>query len=162
LVGSVEPAWVVDNLFVDSLLFLKVLPSGIRDLLDLGTGAGFPGVPLKIVMPELRLTLIEARSRRASFLATVIRDLGLSDVRIVNARAEDLVGTTDLRFDAVVMRCAGSLEVALPLAEQFLKPGGVAVTSGPPASVEGPRGAWVEVQGPRGIRRFAVAPARRV
>jgi 16S rRNA (guanine527-N7)-methyltransferase len=156
LVGSTDPAWVVENLFLDSLLFLKTLPTDSRDLLDLGAGAGFPGVPLKIVEPALRLTLVEAKSRRASFLSTLVRELELVGVRVINDRAEHIVDQTELRFDAVVMRCAGSLDAVLPLAGRLLKPGGVAIASGPPKVAKLPVGDWVEVAGPNGIRRFAI------
>ena len=156
LVGSVEPKWVAENLFLDSLLFLKALPRGVHDLLDLGAGAGFPGVPLKIVAPDLRLTLVEAKSRRTSFLSTLVRELQLSDVRVINARAEDLIAQPAFRFDAVVTRCAGSLGAVLPLAVTLLRAGGIAVASGPPKRTELPLGGWIEVSGPSGTRRFAV------
>ena len=77
LVGWTEPVWIVENLFLDSLLFLKVLPDTVRSLMDLGSGAGIPGVPLKIVRRHLQVTLLEARERRVSFLSTVVRELGL-------------------------------------------------------------------------------------
>ncbi len=156
LVGSIDPLWIAENLFLDSLLFLKALPRDVHDLLDVGAGAGFPGVPLKIMAPDLRLTLVEARSRRASFLSAVVRELGLSHVGVLNARAEDLIDRPGFRFDAVVTRCAGSLNVVLPLAMKFVKAGGVVVASGPPTTFELPLGEWIEVGARRGTRRFAV------
>jgi len=89
LVGSSEPRWIVENLFLDSLLFLRVLPPGITTLLDLGSGAGIPGIPIKLVRPAIQLVLVESRRRRASFLSTAVRDLGLSGTRVVGGRAED-------------------------------------------------------------------------
>ena len=156
LVGSIDPLWIAENLFLDSLLFLKALSRDVHDLLDVGAGAGFPGIPLKIMAPELRVTLVEARSRRASFLSTAVRELRLSEVTVVNARAEDLVDSTEFRFDAVVTRCAGSVNAVLPLALKFLKAGGIAVASGPPAETKLPLGEWLEVATRRGPRRFAV------
>jgi len=156
MVGSIDPLWIAENLFLDSLLFLKALPRGVQDLLDIGAGAGFPGVPLKIMTPGLRVTLVEARSRRASFLSTAVRELGLSEVAVLNARAEDLVDRPEFRFDAVVTRCAGSVNAVMPLAMSFLKSGGLAVASGPPTAVELPMGEWLEVATRRGTRRFAV------
>ncbi len=155
--GSVDPTWVVENLFVDSLMFLKVLPHDVHELLDLGTGAGFPGMPLKIVWPELRLILVEPRSRRVSFLSALVRELELDDVTVMQERAEVLVNRPEVRVDAVVMRCAGPLEAVFPVAASLVKPGGVVIASGPPAtSAREPQGQWVEVSGPRGLRRFAV------
>ena len=156
LVGSIDPLWIAENLFLDSLLFLKTLPRGVHDLLDVGAGAGFPGVPLKIMAPELRVTLVEARNRRASFLSTAVRELGLSEVAVLNARAEDLVDRPGFRFDAVVTRCAASVNAVLPLAVKFLKDGGVAVASGPPTAVRLSLGEWLEVATRRGTRRFAI------
>jgi 16S rRNA (guanine527-N7)-methyltransferase len=156
-VGSVDPTWVVENLFVDSLMFLKVLPRDVHELLDLGTGAGFPGVPLKIVWPELRLTLVEPRSRRVSFLSALVRELELGHVRVIQGRAEALVNHPDVRVDAVVMRCAGPVDAMFPVAANLVKPGGIVIATGPPAAAAGPtHGEWVGVSGPHGTRRFAV------
>src|SRR5207244_13588960 len=76
LVGSTEPGWIVENLLLDSLLFLPVLPFPLRTLLDLGSGAGLPGIPLKIVLNEVHLVLVAARRQCVSFVASVIRELG--------------------------------------------------------------------------------------
>jgi 16S rRNA (guanine527-N7)-methyltransferase len=155
-VGSVEPSWVVDNLFIDSLMFLKVLPPNVHDLADLGTGAGFPGVPLRIVQEDLRLTLVEARQRRTSFLSALIRELGLSHVRILNERAEALIERPELRFDAVVLRCAGPLSDVFPVASKLVKSGGIVVATGPPEPTPSSSHEWVDVSTSRGTRRFAV------
>ena len=65
LVGSDEPMWIVEHLFLDSLLFLKLLPASCRKLADVGSGAGLPGLPIKIVRRELDVLLVESRRRRA-------------------------------------------------------------------------------------------------
>jgi len=70
LIGSAAPHWIVENLFLDSLLFLKVFPSPPSTLLDLGAGAGLPGIPLKIVLGEVELVLVESRQKRVSFLSS--------------------------------------------------------------------------------------------
>lgn len=158
LVGSAEPGWIIENLFLDSLLFLKVLPAQFRSLLDLGSGAGLPGIPVKIVRPETELLLIEARRRRASFLSSAVRDLALERVSVVSGRAEEFVEELAGRFDAVVMRCAGGVEKLFPVAAQFVMPGGLVVASGPPRHRPLSRGEWVTVAaGETGkTRRFAV------
>lgn len=130
-----DPADIVDSLFLDSLLFLSFLPSRSCQVLDLGSGAGIPGIPLKIIEPSYRLTLIEARRRRASFLTAVVRELALQDVRVLMGRAESLltgVPALEGNFDAVVTRAAGPLGLVTPLALRFLKPGGRFIASGPP------------------------------
>jgi 16S rRNA (guanine527-N7)-methyltransferase len=158
LVGSIEPKWLVENVLLDSLQFLRVLPPAIESIADLGSGAGLPGVPIKIVRPDLRVTLIESRERRASFLAAVIRELGLQGCSVVADRAE--VAADVGVYDAVVMRCAGDLEELVPVAARLTKPGGSVIASGPPRVGAAPLGSvrleWVEVPGAIGTRRFAV------
>lgn len=158
LVGSVEPGWVVKNLFLDSLLFLKVLPARIASLLDLGSGAGLPSIPIKIVRPEIQLVLLEARQRRASFLSSVVRELALEGVSVVSVRAEEVAEEVAERFDAVVMRCAGDVTRLIPLAAQFVTPGGLVVASGPPRQRPLSMGEWVTVATEEAgmTRRFVV------
>lgn len=147
LIGSSDPAWIVDKVFLDSLLFLRVLPRGLLSLADLGSGAGIPGVPLKIVSPQFELTLIEARQHRASFLATALRELSLAGVRVLPVRVEQAVDQCSAQFEAVVMRCAGRPGELLPLAIRLVIPGGVVVASGPPRPRPVALGDWVRVTG---------------
>jgi 16S rRNA (guanine527-N7)-methyltransferase len=130
LVGRRDPDWVVRGLFLDSLLFSKVLDPAPASVLDLGSGAGFPGVPLKIAFPETAVTLLEARRRRASFLRAVVRVMDVRGLRVVHARAESVALELAQRFDAVVTRCSGAPRAIIPLARRFVRPGGMAVLSG--------------------------------
>jgi len=159
LVGSTEPGWIVENLLLDSLLFLPVLPFPLRTLLDLGSGAGLPGIPLKIVLNEVQLVLVESRRKRVSFLASVIRELGLEHARVVGRRVEDAMDELEGGFDAVVMRSVGDPGDLLPVASRLVvRPGGVVVASGPPKPRPLLIGDWVTVDAGRGrpVRRFAV------
>ncbi len=158
LVGSAEPGWIIENIFLDSLLFLRVLPARFGSLLDLGSGAGLPGIPIKIVRPEIQLVLLESRQRRASFLSSAVRELALERVSVVSGRAEEFAEELAERFDAVVMRCAGDVERLFPLAAQFVVPGGLVVASGPPRQRPLSLGEWVTVVAEEGgkTRRFAV------
>lgn len=158
LIGRTEPRWIVENLFLDSLLFLRVLPENVRSLMDLGSGAGIPGIPLKIVRPHLEVVLLESRERRVSFLASVVRELGLSGVTVVRGRAESVAPKYESAFDAVVMRCVGDLDRLSSVAPRFVKAGGYVVASGPPKPGVLKRGEWVRVEGvrPGMTRRFAV------
>jgi 16S rRNA (guanine527-N7)-methyltransferase len=159
LLGSVEPVWVVEEVFLDSLLFGKLLPPTARNILDFGSGAGLPGIPIKIVRPEMRLTLLESRQRRASFLRAVVRGLGLENTTVLDVRAETLLGQEAHRYDAVVMRCAGHLSSTMPMAAGLAAPGGVVIAAGSPRETEAPRmGTWAVVPGTgqRRSRRFAV------
>ena len=158
LIGSSKPEWIVENLFLDSLLFLRVLPSPLGSLLDLGSGAGIPGIPLKIVGPAVRLVLVESRQRRASFLSSAVRELGLLDTRVVGGRVEEHMDELAGRFDAVVMRCAGDPERLLLTAAELVSAGGIVVATGPPTSRPLSMGEWVTVDGysPQSSRRFLV------
>jgi 16S rRNA (guanine527-N7)-methyltransferase len=158
LVGSSEPRWIVEHLFLDSLLFLRVLPDEVASIADLGSGAGFPGVPIKIVRPDLTLTLIESRQRRASFLAAVIRELGLTRAHVLAARAEDLRDRISGSVDAVLARCAGGVTDVLPIAASFVTAGGIVIVSGSPSRRNLDRGTRVDVVGstPGSTRSFVV------
>ena len=158
LVGSSDPEWIVEHLFLDSLLFLQVLPAELESLADVGSGAGFPGIPIKIVRPDLRVTLIESRQRRVSFLSAVVRELGLDRIQLLNERLERLGPDTEGKFGAVVMRCAGDPEALLPDARRLVSRGGTVVLSGPPEQRPISAGVWTEVEGvrPGQTRRFAV------
>jgi 16S rRNA (guanine527-N7)-methyltransferase len=158
IVGSSDPAWIVENLFLDSLLFLRVLPAQVSSIADLGSGAGFPGIPIKIVRPDLDAMLIESRQRRASFLSAVIRELGLTNIRVLADRAEKLPGRLSKSPDAVVARCAGNIQGVLPLAASLVKPGGIIILSGSPTRRPLELGTWLEVAGssPGSTRSFVV------
>jgi 16S rRNA (guanine527-N7)-methyltransferase len=154
LLGSSEPAWIVDHVIADSLLFARVIPAGLKTLCDIGSGAGIPGIPLAVVMPIVDVTLIEARQKRGSFLATAIRELGLANCHLVIRRLEDLEVELHDRFDVAVMRCAGDPTTLWPGVRRLLKAGGVAIASGPPTRRVVKLGHWLEVEVPRGRRRF--------
>ena len=158
LLGSSDPQWIVERIFLDSLLFRRVIPEDSRDVLDAGSGAGVPGIPLKLVDPGLRLTMVESRQRRVSFLSTVIRELSLTDTQVIGDRLEAVVRTSPDRFDAVVARCAGDVGYLFGLGAHIVRPGGTVIASGPPREHRLPVGGWVTVPGIESgkTRRFAV------
>ena len=114
---------VLTKHFLDSLLVVRTgyFPSDVANVLDMGTGAGFPGIPLKIVFPGLSFTLADSLNKRILFLDDVIEKLDLKDVRTVHARAEDLGKDPEYRerFETVVSRAVANLsslsEYCLPL-----------------------------------------------
>jgi 16S rRNA (guanine527-N7)-methyltransferase len=164
LIGSDASGWIVHNLFLDSLLFLRVLPRDAGAVADVGSGAGLPGVPLAIVRPAVAMTLIESRERRVSFLSAVVRELPLPSTRVVSGRLEDVASTLRQQFDAVVMRCAGDFAQLARSAAELVRPGGSVIASAPPTGSR-PRlstGLWVDVPGvspdrPRGFAVHVVA-----
>ena len=91
LTAITEEDEVIDKHFMDSLSCARVMDmSRVRSLVDVGTGAGFPGIPLKIVYPEIRVLLVDSLNKRVQFLNEVIDQLSLSGVEAVHGRAEDI------------------------------------------------------------------------
>jgi 16S rRNA (guanine527-N7)-methyltransferase len=143
-------------LFLDSLLWRSLLPREPLRILDIGAGAGIPGIPLRMVDPSIALTLIESRRKPVSFLHALIRDLALSDIAVHHGRAEEI--STELpelqgKFDFVLTRAVGRGSRVIEMAAPYLKPGGKVVASGPPVSkampkVEWPNAEWKKVEFP--------------
>lgn len=125
------PAEIVTRHFGESLFAARHLPE-CSTLLDLGSGAGFPGLPIQLAHPGLRVTLAESQSKKSAFLREAVRTLGLS-TEVWAARAETLPATR--RFDTVTLRAVDTPEPALALARTLLNPGGTVLhlTSGPAA-----------------------------
>lgn len=140
LVAKASMEEILASHFLDSLTLLPHLPQGRFTLMDVGTGAGFPGLALKVVCPEMVLTLVEPRSKRVSFLRHIIRTLHLEDVRVVAERLEagDSEQLADLGlFDVVTSRALANLEIFLPLVEAFCPVGGhIICMKGPKAQEE--------------------------
>ncbi len=113
---------IVAKHFLDSLLLACYIPAS-GSLVDVGTGAGFPGLPIKIVYPELGVTLVDSLAKRVSFLEVVVSELGLEGVEVLHSRAEDMGKRVGMRegFDSVVARAVSRLSVlseyCLPLAK---------------------------------------------
>ena len=119
----------------------RALLAGVPEegrVLDLGSGGGLPGLVMATYRPELELTLVEARQRACRFLRGAVSSLGLAQVSVVEARAEDAARRPDLReaFDAVVARSFGAPAVTAECAVGFIRPGGRLVVSEPPGSEE--------------------------
>lgn len=110
----------------DSIQFLRFIEPGYR-VLDVGSGAGFPGIPLKIIFPELQLVVVESQRKRCSFLESVVRDLAMGQVEVINSRAEDMSEAENSQFNAVVFRAVTDSLACLQLGERFLPSGGKVV-----------------------------------
>ena len=124
-----EPGAIERRHFGESLAVLKALESldaFHSPAIDIGSGAGFPGLPIKIVRPDLELTLLEATGKKARFLELVVQSLGLAGVTVVNGRAEDLAHDLEHRgaYALALARAVAPLSALVELALPFLRVGG--------------------------------------
>lgn len=112
--------------FLDSVLPLTAaeIPQG-GSVIDVGTGAGFPGIPMKIVREDISLTLLDSLLKRVNFLGEVCRALGLSDTECIHARAEDEAKLRRERYDAAVSRAVAPLGILSEYCLPYVKVGGV-------------------------------------
>ncbi len=132
------PDEVATKHFADSILPAALIPEGAF-CVDVGTGAGFPGIPLKIVRPDIRLVLIDSLGKRVTFLRELCDALGLVEVDCIHARAEDAAREPTLRaaFDVALSRAVAPANVLVELTVPFVKKGGVSLMyKGPNAQAE--------------------------
>lgn len=119
---------VVDRHFTDSLLLVKAFETGMPQvhMIDVGTGAGFPGIPLKIMFPELKITLLDSLAKRVRFLNEVIDRLALTNIRAIHGRAEDYAkpGLLREKFDLCVSRAVANLSTLSEYCLPFVKTNG--------------------------------------
>ena len=121
LTAITEPADVASLHFLDSAALLALADLKGKTVVDVGTGAGFPGMPLKILEPSIHMTLLDSLGKRITFLQEVCDDLGLTDVQCVHARAEEFAAAHRQAYDIATSRAVAALpllsELALPLAK---------------------------------------------
>jgi 16S rRNA (guanine527-N7)-methyltransferase len=120
---------IVEKHFFDSLTVLEAIPSGAKKHIDIGSGAGFPGIPIAIVRPELQVTLIESVQKKVAFLNHIVEKLQLKNVTVINDRAENLGHTKTLReqYDSATGRAVAELRVLVEYTLPFLKIGGIVI-----------------------------------
>ncbi len=120
-----DPRKIAIHHFLDSLAAARFIPPGAA-LLDIGSGGGFPGIPLKVALPGLSATLIDASRKKVNFIKHVIRTLQLDPIEARHIRAQDLAVLPDYagRFDIVISRALSSLEAFITMAIPLLAEGG--------------------------------------
>ena len=111
-----EPEEIVRRHFGESLFAASHLGPEVPTLLDLGSGAGFPGIPIALLRPEIAVTLAESQNRKATFLREVARTLSLTNVAVWAGRTEEM--PSDRRFDTVALRAVDKMAAALAEAER--------------------------------------------
>lgn len=125
LTAITDPTEIVTRHFLDCAALAPYMPQDGR-VLDVGTGAGFPGIPLKIAFPEVEVVLLDSLNKRVKFLNEVIGQLGLSKITAVHGRAEDFARQKDYReqFDLVVSRAVANLSSLSEYCLPYVKVGG--------------------------------------
>ncbi len=124
---------IVVKHFLDSCLYLKALGEGVRSIADVGSGAGLPGVPIKILRPEIKVLLIEPAIKKVAFLRHIVRMLSLKDAPVIAGRVEDV---KDVVVDAAVTRALFKAGEFIRQAGHLVREGGVFVLSKGPRVVE--------------------------
>ena len=124
LTGLTEENEVYEKHFYDSLLFSFDIDFSGKTLIDVGTGAGFPGLVLAICYPNLKVTLLEPLTKRCVFLSEVVTALGLQNVEIINQRSEDYSKNNREKFDYATARAVARLNILLELVMPLVKVNG--------------------------------------
>jgi len=123
LTAITDPAQVAKLHLLDSLSLLTIQDLRGKKLIDVGCGAGFPGVPVKIACPEVQLTLLDSLGKRMNWLETVLPTLGVG-ARCLTARAEEAVATHREQYDIATSRAVAQLNILLELTAPYVKVGG--------------------------------------
>ena len=123
LTAETDEYSIIDRHIRDSLQYARAVSPGTR-VVDIGSGAGFPGIPLKVALPSLEMVLVENQRKRANFLKNVIRSMQLQGLRSVHNRVEDLDDSFQNKFDFIVLRHVKDFKASLKMGRALLCPEG--------------------------------------
>jgi 16S rRNA (guanine527-N7)-methyltransferase len=157
-----EPLQIIQRHFVECSLVAQHIPLDVRSLLDYGSGGGFPGIPIAICRPGIRVTLAEAQGKKAAFLREAVRVLGI-DGEVFDGRVEMM--PRELQFDAVAMRAVEKMDLAIPVAVQRARRYLALLTTEGSAPVYrklAPKLEWVESVSLPNTRQMILAIGQRV
>jgi 16S rRNA (guanine527-N7)-methyltransferase len=134
------PDETLDRLLVEPLVAVREVPALSTSLIDLGTGGGSPAIPMRIAAPQLKLIMVEAKTRKSAFLREVVRQLPLKDATVETARFEELLSRPDLHeaVDVATIRAVRVEARVLTTVQAFLKPMGILLLFKAATSVEKP------------------------
>lgn len=136
LTTAATAAEIVRSHILDSLMLCQFIQPGMR-VVDLGSGAGFPGIPLAIVCEQAHVSLVESRRKKANFLREVVRTAGLANAEVLEERAEGLAARLAEPWDVVVSRAVWTMADFLAVSECLLAPQGMAIAmKGPKVAAE--------------------------
>jgi 16S rRNA (guanine527-N7)-methyltransferase len=129
LTGLKKDEDIIIKHFFDSLLYLKAIPEGEIRIADVGSGAGFPGIPVKIIRPEIEMFLIEPSRKKSAFLRHIIRQLGLEKIGVIEKGIEGIKLNHELSFpvDIAVTRALFSIRDFIKKATPIVKEGGILI-----------------------------------
>ncbi len=117
---------IIEKHFIDSIAVTKLIPASVKNAIDIGTGAGFPGLALAIMMPEIKFTLMDSIEKKTEFLRDTANEIGLKNVEVVTSRAEDYIKKGKREsYDLGLCRGVAELRVILEYVIPFLKVGGL-------------------------------------
>ena len=123
LIGPREAERIWDRHILNCAALTELIDDG-QSIIDIGSGAGLPGIPMAIARPDAQFVLIEPMERRSSWMLAVVEDLGLKNVRVLRSRAEDV---SEQDFDIVTARAVAALDKLLKMCVPLLKPGGALI-----------------------------------
>lgn len=161
LTALTTPAQVVQQGFLDSLVCGSLFPSDTRCVLDVGSGAGFPAVPIALTRPDVQFTLVEPIRKKVTFLRHVVRQLRLTHVHIRPGRLEEFLGDRTMReaFDVALARAVAPLPESGRKVRPFLRPLGIFLAQVGSEAATDASASWLAHSGFENLAETAMPPA---